>query len=65
MGPGIDRIEHQRLIIRRGQISPAISIGVFIISDAGMASLSRFHRAATIFHDYAGIAFTFRWNPRS
>jgi hypothetical protein len=53
------------IVAGHGQISPAISIGVFIISDAGMASLSRFHRAATIFHDYAGIAFTFRWNPRS
>jgi len=33
----------------------AIPIGVFIISDAGAASSSRFHRAAKIVHDHAGI----------
>jgi hypothetical protein len=43
----------------------AIPIGVFIISDAGTASSSRFHRAPKIVHDHAGIVFTIRWNPRS
>jgi hypothetical protein len=43
----------------------AIPISVFIISDAGAPSSSRFHRAAKIVHDHAGIVFTFRWNPRS
>ena len=43
----------------------AIPFSVFIISDAGTASSSRFNPAAKIVHDHAGIVFTFRWNPRS
>lgn len=47
------------------RFSAAIPISVFIISDAGTPSTSRFHRAAKIVRDHAGIVFTFRWNPRS
>jgi hypothetical protein len=47
------------------RILAAIPIGVFIISDAGTASSSPFHRAPKIVHDHPGIVFTSAWNTRS
>jgi len=42
-----------------------IPIALFIISDAGTASWTSFHRTPKSVHDHAGIVITSNWNPRS